>query len=136
MREVKFRAFERSNNAVREVTHIDFELNLVRLILGRECESNWVLQDEFTFENVELMQYTGLKDKNGVEIYEGDIITGKFKHFTNKSKILNWKGVVVFSYSCFDIDFIDGKHTNCLSNKLCYDIQVIGNIYENKELLK
>jgi hypothetical protein len=68
-----------------------------------------------------LMQYTGLKDKNGVEIYEGDIL--KAPYFQTAA--------VEYMESGFWCK--QGKH-NMLPNLT--DAEVIGNIYENPELLK
>ncbi len=82
------------------------------------------------YHGYKLLQYTGMRDKNGVEIYEGDLIKGKFKHFKNKEKITTWYGPVFFKGSSFDIDFIEGEHSNCLSNKMCFGLEVVGNIYE------
>ena len=130
MREIKFRFVEKENNVVREITHIDFELNIVRLITGREAESNWVLQDEFSFENIELMQYTGLKDKNGVEIYEGDIV--KYKGYDDYI----YK-VVFVETECrfFALGVTKTQSENNLGYKINNRLKVIGNIYENGNLL-
>lgn len=77
-------------------------------------------------------QYTGLKDKNGVEIYEGDVLEAEHKLKTQKFKrkyqvIFNEKGY-------WDAISLDDKPV-----RLCYagfdKCEVIGNIYENKELL-
>ena len=77
-------------------------------------------------ESFILMQYTGLKDKNGKEIYEGDIVQGE-KDFV--------KGVVQFNESGYWM--VMGHHE--LSNFFEWDsinFEVIGNIHENPELME
>lgn len=74
---------------------------------------------------LELMQYTGLKDKNGIEIYEGDLV----KWITGDSGeeeigLIKWDS----GYAGFGIS---GGH--CLDFNHC--IEVVGNIYENPELI-
>ena len=85
---------------------------------------NWLEGDK-----CELMQYIGLKDKNGKEIYEGDILK-------IETDII---GEVVFKDGCFVNNSSGwGLHTY-LSMPTPYkipEIEIIGNIYENPELLK
>lgn len=76
---------------------------------------------------VTLMQYTGLKDKNGVEIYEGDIVQNRAA----------WGGsidAIVFQDGCFGVK--DGPGVMTFQDVHPSDFEIIGNIHENKELLE
>lgn len=99
--------------------HFDYEMNKV-LPLG--------LYLPLTDEDAEFMQYTGLKDKNNKEIYEGDILKG-INYDINRPK--EFIGTVEYNWNRFIV--------NAKGFPL-YDInttlEVIGNIYENPELLK
>lgn len=85
-------------------------------------------------DSVVLQQYTGLKDKSGVEIYEGDILAEKHDGSDSEANI----GVVFFSAGCFMINgggtFYD--HTYSLTPNILEDYIVIGNKFQNPELLK
>jgi uncharacterized phage protein (TIGR01671 family) len=79
-----------------------------------------------------LMQFTGLKDKNGKEIYEGDIVNLRESER---------KYVVKFHKGCFKLFHDDPKLNDMLwgtierAEELLWTIEVIGNIYKNPELL-
>lgn len=74
-----------------------------------------------------LMQYTGLKDKNGKEIYESDILREKIG-----GKV--FKYAVIWNEECAAFGDDDGQHFN--DDIDAKKVEVIGNIYENPELLK
>lgn len=90
--------------------------------------------------NKEPQQCTGLKDKNGKLIYEGDIVSvkveiqdffGEDEYYSN-----NYKGEIIFEKGEIAIDVIDTTKHPILLYYHAKDCEVIGNIYENPELLK
>ncbi len=126
MREIKFRAWDKKENKMQQV---------VQILYGHEA-SNYPLSVDFfrsvksrLIKDIELMQYTGLKDKNVVEIYEGDIVmiydareSESFPMFSEKVIFEKGKFMTEGEFDLYDTDN--------------YSYELIGNIFENKELLK
>ena len=79
-------------------------------------------------KEVELMQFTGLHDKNGKEIYEGDIVNPN----SNNPRKVYWEDNTL-SWLC--VDGAGDGDVDSLDYLKQYDLEVIGNIYENPELL-
>lgn len=85
-----------------------------------------------------LMQYTGLKDKNGTEIYEGDIVKCEKRGYAFYKSVVKYNDVM----GRFDIVQGDGSFPLTLEEIVDdisiggLDYEVIGNIYENPELLE
>lgn len=124
MREIKFRAWHKGKKIIGNVLGID--------ILHKEIffsNENVDCYEHVDFKNIELMQYTELKDKNNKEIYEGDIV-----------KLRNNHGIGVVKYydewGAFVVEYVKSKPLVVLGMSYYKeDIEVIGNIYENPELL-
>lgn len=98
-------------------------------------------------EGVILMQFTGLLDKNGKEIYDGDIISGSTQRFTsiryigNNPESRDFKGVIEFEGGCFSIVFKEQRVINRFGGsfrlffKQGESYEILGNIYEHPELI-
>ena len=85
-------------------------------------------------------QYTGLHDENGKEVYEGDIIEFSYDMFVGNFDTFVAKCKVVFEEGAFYVEVFENERTTKDETYLLYSInldtiEVIGNIYENKELL-
>lgn len=120
MREIKFRDVEKSKS--------DGTLRLYYYSLASLWgEDSW--QGHLPFIVIATSQYTGLLDKNGTEVYEGDIVSGVWYEM-ERAMEYKFKDVVVFENGCFgckDADFPLYVYDN---------LTVLGNIYENGELLE
>ena len=130
MREIKFRAWCEGNHDNMTFTKPFMDYN-VTIVDGKyaSVEGGWDIHG--TYSSIPLMQYTGLKDKSGVEIYEGDII-----------KQGGWICVCIYTSGRFMLKVINHKkgvrYHNFFNSMEWHGnqdkgIKVIGNIHENPE---
>ena len=131
MREIKFKAYYKADKRIYEVLYLDFANNELGL-WDEETEVDF----ECSFEDVELMQYTGLKDQNNAEIYESYIVKfdpqspcGDEFYNPRDGEI----GEVILDFGSFVVRPIDKKREDLrFSLSELGDWVVVGNIYENK----
>lgn len=165
-REIKFRAWNKERKEMYLFDLYSFDSDDGSQWLN--CDANKILNyggDEWN--NCEIMQFTGLKDKNGKEIYEGDIL--QYKHYNatkrwwshteeipeikkeveqQRQKYNTDQHVVEFSNGCFEAGypikgddisrgqlFDSGTRVGSDYEERYWDFEVIGNIYENPELV-
>ena len=128
MREIKFRAWDKENTIM-----LFFSFNDNTSDYPVEFPENNLSEDD----KYVLMQYTGFQDKNGKEIYEGDIVThirqilalaGGYEDYIES-------GVIVFTDGEGAFMLQVGKYAVYFSPMDGESLEVIGNIYENPELL-
>ena len=127
MREIKFRAWVKDRKAIFEVVLINYVTKKVTYLLERV--GHLLSIRDAKFNDVELMQYTGIKDKDNKKIYEGDIL---FESFGEKY----YK--VVFENGGFRAEFKGDfdEHSFDLIDVVAQGCEIVGNIYENPELME
>ena len=124
MREIKFRAWDKESKRFTNYALLDDKAMFFEKHLGTWKPST----NRFT-----LMQYTGLKDKNGKEIYEGDIV--KTSNYGTGNRV-NHRGYDLFNIIFKDGAFrLDSKYRAYFLND-GFHCEIIGNIYENPELME
>lgn len=119
MREIKFRAWNIKRKKYQEVGRIWFDHKSKTIGALEKCEEEYTIgvNHEGSKKDFILEQYTGIKDKNGNDIYDGDIIKTSF----NSIIPVKW-----FRYGPINNYRLSGWKS----------IEVIGNIHENPDLLK
>ena len=136
MREIKFRAWDNFNNRMIQndrILKICFikSNHIPSLVVysNRNIENHTEIRenDKQYCNEFELMQYTGIKDTNKKEIYEGDILTSAFS-----------KRIVIFdentcSFMLKDVDLRNELFS--LTKEKSKNLEIIGNIYENENLI-
>lgn len=128
MREFKFRVWDKKFNMM-----LGFKSVYINFDEGKiEVTTDTLRYEEVYTDEIEdfvLMQYTNLKDKNGKEIYEGDIL---------KVKLDDGEANLYVKYTNGEYRVVnEGKWEDSLYAYMYFgDVEVVGNIYENKDLLR
>lgn len=119
MREIKFNVF--NNNTGKIIKAEDCEIRFYGYGIYRVYVNN---EEVCNDKSSKLLQWTGLEDKNGKEIYEGDIV--KFQDWKNKEVVFGSEHFAGFTLKGTDLFLTDYD---------AKEMEVIGNIFENKDLL-
>ncbi|RJC45561.1 YopX family protein [Listeria monocytogenes] len=124
MREIGFRAFVKSKKKMLPVTDLCFNETEAVGVSGCGNAKCTLCVDWYNFDDVVLMQYTGLKDKNGKKIFEGDIGWDEHNECYGVVKFEEGKVLYVWENIAEDLQEVaDG-------------IEICGNIHENPELME
>ena len=137
MRDIKFRAYIKDTNKrvpseINKIVEVkSLHLGSRKAIIGYSKSSSNYGNYSISFDDIELMQYTGLHDKNGKEIYEGDIV-----EWAGYKMEVFWGEDIGIGYGfcwrpCGDNTDYHESMTGFID-----EYEVIGNIYDNPELLE
>ncbi|MES5890780.1 YopX family protein [Lacticaseibacillus paracasei] len=134
-REIKFRAWDKQRHHMLDVEELAYNLRgeLVSIYgFGRDFSNDpdALLGEEPDLDRAVLMEYTGLHDKNGREIYEGDVLDIGLRNQDGKPII------APVSYETYAAGYVLDNGGNGIWQRLTKECEVIGNIFENPELLE
>jgi uncharacterized phage protein (TIGR01671 family) len=127
MREIRFRVWDKQEKEMLfEGFHVFGEVAIFKAIGSHAYKTKGDKTSLERYNDFELMQFTGLKDRHGKEIYEGDICkqSSDGLHFENVE--------ILFNDGCYRAR---GLHFTQLSSGVSQWFEIIGNIYENKNIL-
>lgn len=141
---IKFRAWDKKHNEMIRVISINFGEKFIRGLT--EVESNLDMESSYNFEDIELMQSTGLKDVNNIEVFENDI--AKVHEFINIGVDAYEEGeketIGIIEYGCLYDSPIPEWYLQIKDDCVSFSymdlheesFEVIGNVYEHPHLLE
>ncbi|EAC5039201.1 hypothetical protein J3W96_002929 [Listeria monocytogenes] len=133
MRDIEYRAFVKETKKMLPVTDLCFNETESVGVSGCGNAKCTLCVDWYNFDDVVLMQYTGLKDKNGKKIFEGDIVINSNGQIGYIAFLVQEAGfVVVLKNSDYRLGH---RNTNECYERATHH-KIIGNIHENPELLE
>ena len=146
MRDIKFRAYIKDTNKrvpseINKIVEVkSLHLGSRKAIIGYSKSSSNYGNYSISFDDIELMQYTGLHDKNGKEIYEGDIVEEVyFNPKFDEQERRYGKYIVKYEEDrCGYVPFACGDGCGCCEDEVINvnNAEVIGNVWDNPDLLE
>ncbi|HBZ6383582.1 TPA: hypothetical protein MMC98_001010 [Listeria monocytogenes] len=124
MRDIEYRAFVKETKKMLPVTDLCFNETEAAGVSGCGNANCTLCVDWYSFDDVVLMQYTGLKDKNGKKIFEGDICWEEHNECYGVVKFEEGKFLYLWENIAEDLW------------EVADDIEICGNIHENLDLLE
>lgn len=134
MREIKYRAYVNDvaySYGMGEVIEIDFDDKFVVIKFPDQP-----IPINLPLERVEILEYTGIEDKDRFEIYEGDIVQFNSTYTTYDAEKATQTGKVFYRDCNFCITDSAEEMNYWLGSTHVKNVEVVGNIYENPELLE
>lgn len=128
MREIRFRAWDRQHSKMHEVSSMVVGPTVTAWIENPKYPATGFQYQLVNGENADFIQFTGLHDKNGKEIWEGDIVRlpdGSFDSVCWENSQASFNFPMTFNLS-------EPMVSECHAN----GVEIIGNIYENPELIR
>ena len=137
MREIKFRAWHKEKKKIILISSLHFYDDGKTNYGYKETPNVPNVNVTISEDEAVLMEFTGLQDENGVDIYEGDIINLSYEYFDGHFRDNEIVGKVYFEDSSFRMSYkkYDEIREWRIDEPEILSIEVIGNIYENPELL-
>lgn len=133
MREAKLKAWVKERKIMADVLIINYKESTVQLPIETDVTDDyWWDETVWSFEEIELLQYTGLTDKNGKEIYEGDVVKYLDVEFSFIAE-------VAWSDWMWYLEGINPKESfmfDDVTDNETADVEIIGNIFQHPHLLE